>query len=152
MLIQIELKLLTTFNHTTANKSQVVINKAIRSNGAPRTPIHVLKSDTAQKFARQQLRQHTTTVSNEVDDDDMSLLEEIVSFDGPNPSEFIGDDNQYSMLSDNDTKDNDYDDDGSSSVQIKDEPLDSPVMNEADANDSGWTPRTQGTPDKPFKW
>lgn len=155
MLIQIENKLLSTFNHTTTNKSQL-INKAIRSNGAPRTPVNQNQAERAQKFARQQLRHHATTLANE-DDDDMSLLEEIVSFDGPNTSEFINeqqhDINQFSMLSDNDTKDNVYDDDeGSSSVQIKDEPVDSPVMNEREVEDAGWTPRMQGTPNKPFKW
>lgn len=129
-------------------QSKPQVNKAIRSNGAPKT-LQPIKTDVAQKFARQQMRQHSSTLANE-DDDDMSLLEEIVSFDGQNPSEFITDDNKFSITSEEETKDQDFgDDEASSSFQIKDEPIDSPVMNETD---NGWTPRLQGTPEKPFKW
>ena len=80
------------------------------------------------------MKNHMAIESNQ-DDDDASLLEEIVSFDASNASN---------------VKNENLDvDDGSLSCFVKDEPIDSPVMEMNAESDTGWTPRMV---QKPFKW
>lgn len=166
MLIQIEKKLLTTFNHTThpTVKAQPVLqtqpmsnNRAIRSNGAPSTPLVSIPTKpnldmSARKYARQQIKLQTVQASVD-DDEDMSLLEEIVSIDAPNVSDFFNEPDQSNnfnpMLSDEDVKDDEDDEEDVTPFKVKDEPQDESSLIEVNDVSNGYQ---RAYPEKPYKW
>lgn len=176
MLIQIENKLLTTFNHTTThltNKSQPAQqqqqvmtssssnNRAIRSNGAPSTPLVPIPTNqnldtSVRKFARQQIKQQSVQASVD-DDEDMSLLEEIVSIDAPNVSDFFNETTDHSNLynpmasddDDEDVKDEEDDEEYLPSFKVKNEPQDESSPIAVNDSNNGYQ---RAYPEKPYKW
>lgn len=107
------------------------------------------------KFARQQIKQQS--VQSAVDEDeDMSLLEEIVSIDAPNVSDFFDNDQSalYNpMLSDGDEKDEEEEEDNNDEedvpIKVKDEPVDESSLVSINETNNGYQ---RSYPEKPYKW
>jgi hypothetical protein len=157
MLVKIEEKLLCTFARqnksstpmlrTTKNSQRTLTNGAASSSHIP-----ITRPGLRTNFSQQLKREMNAKDDGTSDEEDMSLLEEIVSFNAPDASNFLSEqdhDNHFSLLSDSEMQNED--DDGDGEPTFKEEPFDRPIVEIDESSNSHTSFANHSFPLKPFK-
>lgn len=155
MLVKIEEKLLCTFARqnknstpmlrTTKNSQRTLTNGASSSSHIP-----ITRPGLRQNFSQQLKREMNAKDDGTSDEEDMSLLEEIVSFNAPDASNFLSEqdhDNHFSLLSDSEMQNEDED----GEPTFKEEPYDRPIVEIDESSNSHTSFANHSFPLKPFK-